>query len=275
MIEEVIEKSEWEDAFLLESRVAQIISTQAKHGCNFDRKKASFGIHILTERIINIDKKLIPMLPPMMNKGNAFAKPFLKSGKFTKFVQAYADQHELTREEIGGPFTRVWYTPFDASKTEKLKLVMVKAGWIPAVWNNKKSPLEEIQHLPPAQRVEAEKTVLNAYINKNILGNGPEFTDLILNAYRYKKPRTIKNLKEFLKKEKYWITGPKITPDEDQFSGDSEMLDLIRERMIWSHRRSLLQGLLKMERADGKLSGEANPCATPTARMKHKIIKLL
>ncbi|MGL6098836.1 MAG: DNA polymerase, partial [Fusobacteriaceae bacterium] len=44
--------------------------------------------------------------------------------------------------------------------------------------------------------------------------------------------------------------------------------------MILCHRRSFLQGLVDKfhERGDGKLSGEANPCATPTARMRHRII---
>ncbi len=41
--------------------------------------------------------------------------------------------------------------------------------------------------------------------------------------------------------------------------------------MQYSHRRSLLQGLLKVVRPDGKIPAEANSCATPTARMKHQL----
>lgn len=261
----------WESPFLLESRVAQIISQQGKQGCNFNKRKAAFGVYVLTERITRIDVELIPQLPQMMNKGSTFKKPFLKSGKFSKYAQQYADEHGLKREDVGGPFTRVWYTPFDPSKNDRLKHVMLNLGWEPAIWNIKKSPLDEIKHLPPGQRIIAEKQMLNAYIEKNILGHGPTYTNQILKAMHYgKRKRTIGNLMEFLRKERYWTTSPKITPDEDKFSGSSNILELIRQRMVWAHRRALLRGLLELVRKDGKIEGGANPCATPTARMRHR-----
>jgi len=43
---------DWEKPFLLEQKVANIISGQAKHGTNFNRTKASWYVHILTEKIL-------------------------------------------------------------------------------------------------------------------------------------------------------------------------------------------------------------------------------
>lgn len=267
------DSSIWENPFLLEMKCAQIISSQAKHGVNFNRRKAQFGIHILKERIVNIDKVLVPLLPPMFNTGTSYKKPFLISGKLSKSVQVYSDKHGLDTSSIGGPFTAVWYTPFDTSKIAKLKIVMSNLGWEPSIWNSKKNPLQELNKLPPHARITAKKEMVNKYIFNNILGNGDAYKELILKELKYgNRKRNIGNLFDFIKDAAYWPSSPKITPDSDKFKGGGETLDLIRNRMVWAHRRSLLEGLVRNVRPDGKLSAEAISCATPTARMRHRVV---
>lgn len=260
----------WKTPIALEQRIANIICNQAKHGVNFNSAKAGFGVHILAEKIINIDKVLVPMLPQMQNVGTSYKEPFKKNGQFKHFVQAYADKVGLKREEVGGPFTALFYTPFDTSKTPKLKAIMAESGWIPAKWNFKKDPLSGCRSLMGDERLKAEDEILEKYIEKTVLGDNQAFTTLILEQLGFRGRRTYKNLKSVLRKSRYWPTSPKITPDEDVFVGDGEVGRLTQERMVWSHRKSLIEGLIRVVRPDGKISGEANSCATPTARMKHR-----
>ncbi|MCS5736967.1 DNA polymerase family A protein, partial [Herbiconiux daphne] len=48
--------------------------------------------------------------------------------------------------------------------------------------------------------------------------------------------------------------------------------EMLKKRVVASHRRGLIQGLIDKEREDGKLSADANSCATPTFRFKHRIV---
>ncbi|MFW3388560.1 UNVERIFIED_CONTAM: hypothetical protein RF648_21475, partial [Kocuria sp. CPCC 205274] len=85
--------------------MADIISSQSKHGVNFNGRNARWFIHVLNEYILNLDIKLIPFLPKMRVDGTSYRKPFKMNGDLSKFAQQYADRVGLTREEIGGPFT--------------------------------------------------------------------------------------------------------------------------------------------------------------------------
>lgn len=281
----------WEKPFQLEQKVAHIISQQAKHGCNFNHRNASWFVHILTERILNIDKVLVPLLPVMMHKGTEYKAPFKLNGQPKVFVQKYLDTHGLAAEDIGGPFSAVWFTPFDPSKTSRVKAVMLDMGWIPTEWNIKKMPftmwtyrkrLEKttyrnfIDNMCDASDREMFVPLVNDFIQNNFVNRSKGYMRAILSGLGFdlRRTPTFDQIKKKLLLSQFWPTSPKIT--EDSFDSISEeeghALKLLKQRMIWSHRRALIQGLLAQERQDGKLSGEANPCATPTARMRHKII---
>ncbi|MGL5583085.1 MAG: hypothetical protein ACRDCE_19315, partial [Cetobacterium sp.] len=277
---------------LLEMKVANIISLQAKHGTQFNVQKSRFGIYVLSERIANIDKDLIPLLPPMLNKANnEYKKPFKMNGDFTVHVKNYCERVGLERKDVGGPFTPVWYTPFDPSKSAKVKAVMLDMGWIPTEWNIKKQPLQMWTYRKKLERASfnafMEKckpeerahfaTLLNPYLEKHFKDKSVGYKKAILTALDFdleRKTPTFGEIKKRLLLRQFWPSSPKIT--EDSFASldteSSHALHLLKERMIWAHRRSLLVGLNENLRKDGKLSGEANPCATPTARMRHKII---
>lgn len=46
----------------------------------------------------------------------------------------------------------------------------------------------------------------------------------------------------------------------------------LHERNVLSHRLSQVQGLLELSLSDGRIHGGANPCGTPTGRMRHSRI---
>lgn len=279
----------WEKPFLLEQQVAHLISQQAKHGCNFDIRSAKWYVHLLTERILLIDQKIIPLLPPMMHKGTEYKDPFKLNGKPKVFVQRYMDAHDLSPDDVGGPFTALWFTPFDPSKTDKLKAVMLDMGWMPTEWNQKKTPfqvfsyrkkLEKMSYSKYTQCVASEDDklvyvpMINAFIEKHFVNKTKGYMKAILVALGFNLNRvpTFDNIRKKLLLSQFWPTSPKITEDSfDSVSEEESMtLKLLKDRMVWSHRRSLIQGLISLVRPDGKVAGEANPCATPTARMRHR-----
>lgn len=285
-------KPDWAKPFLLEQNVADIISQQWKHGCNFDRRKASWLVHVLNERILKIDHELVPLLPPMQHTGSEYKAPFKLNGQPKVFVQKYMDNHGLTVDEVSGPFSAVWYTPFDPSKTSRLKDVMLDMGWVPTEWNEKKTPFQVWQYRKRLEKStfanfinnqcdredkELFLDAVNNFVDNHLRGRSKGYMRAILFALGFDVNRKVPNFDQIKKKlilRQYWPTSPKITEDSFDSIGEDEghALKLLKERMIWSHRRSLIQGLIAQVREDGKLSGEANPCATPTARMRHKII---
>ena len=280
----------WDNPFKLEMKVAHLVSEQAKHGTQFNRRNAQWHIHCLSEKVVHIDKEMIPLLPAMLNKGTEYKKPFKLNGEFSKWPGDYAARVGLERHEVGGPFTALWYTPFDPSKSDRVKAVMLDLGWIPTEWNEKKMPfnvwsyrkrLERagftkfMSSLPQVER-EAYAGFLDAFVNKHFRNKSKRYMQTVLLAIGFRpgqKP-TFGDIKKKLMLKQYWPSSPKIT--EDSFDSVSEedghVMHLLKNRMVWSHRRSMLQGLVDQIRTDGKLEGQLNPCATPTARGRHRII---
>lgn len=278
---------DWVNPFLLEQKVANIISHQAKDGCNFNKRLCNWNIHILNERVSNIDFKLIPLLPVMMHKGTEYKAPFKMNGQPKVFVKRYLDLHNISSDIVGGPFTAVWFTPFDPSKTARVKAQMLDMGWVPTVWNNKRKDFNvwkikgKLRNKTYAQFLkmdcEYEEALaydedINTFIKSHFVDKSTNYMRAILISlgFNLRKTPTFDEIKKRLLLSQFWPTSPKITEDSfDSISDeDGEALKLLKERMVWSHRRSLLQGLITVIRPDGKISGEANPCATPTARMR-------
>ncbi|UIW10548.1 DNA polymerase [Aeromonas phage BUCT695] len=284
---------DWKSPFLLEQRVAHIISQQAKHGTNFNQRRAKWFVHVLTERIVNIDKDLIPALPFMMHRAKKeYGAPFKMNGELKAFVAKYCDSVGLSHDLIAGPFTPVNYTQFDPGKVDKIKYVMIDMGWMPTEWNIKKTDFQVwsyrkrlekttyrkfIESLKDREERERFDLAVNSFIEKHFVNKTKNYMKAILIALGFSLVRgapTFDQIKKKLLMSQFWPTSPKITDDsfDSLDDGDSNTLKLLKQRMVWAHRRSLIVGLIENIREDGKLSGEANPCATPTARMRHKII---
>jgi hypothetical protein len=283
--------SDWSEAFKLEMKVAHIISEQGRNGCNFDSRAAHWHNFVLREEIVNIDKELVPQLPMMRNQAKShYKKPFKISGKLMPYVQVYADRVGLDRSEVCGPFTPVWYTPFNPGKVSRVKEVMFDYGWIPNEWNTKKIKLlsrNQISALRSMtyheflskQHVEVRETcslLVEGFLVKHFKEKSVMYMKGVLRVlgFRSGKPPGFNEIRKRLLSKAFWPTSPKIDPDKDKWaSAEHENISsLLRERMQFNHRKSLMEGLLKVVRADGKIAGEANPCATPTARMRHRKI---
>lgn len=119
----------------------------------------------------------------------------------------------------------------------------------------------------------------SAYYNKHFNLSTGKVTEghrkALLKACGFKRtPATLEEFRRHMLQLPFWPSSPQIT--ESSFDSVSKehgiAMSLLKKRMVTMHRRGLIAGLLEKVRPDGKLSGEANPCATPTARMTHRII---
>jgi DNA polymerase I len=87
--------------------------------------------------------------------------------------------------------------------------------------------------------------------------------------WNYKKDEKGKLIKD--KAGSLIKTSPKLT--EDSYDSLPEGLgQTLARRLKCGHRKSFIEGLLEAVRPDHRIPAEANPCATNTARMAHKIV---
>lgn len=251
---------DWTRALHVEHRVADIIARQARRGVWFDTQRAKWYIHILTERILKIDQIAVPLMPKRVIPGRTYNKPFNKNGSHSAHVTKWMCENDCY--DVCGPFSTFTIEDFDFGKVGQFKDWMLKQGWIPDSWNFKDITVDTAGKKLP-------QDVLNGVLNKYIDDlrtdpSGPERIKLL----GIKRGSTKGDVKALLIKKRKIPTTPKLT--EESFSTvDTPLGSMVMERMVWSHRRSLLQGLVELVRDDHRLSARANPCATPTARMRH------
>lgn len=286
------------DPFKIEMCVADIISRQAKHGVNFNGRQARWFVHVLTEYILKIDMELIPLLPKMRLDGTSYRKPFKLNGDLSKWPKEYADRVGLTREEIGGPFTAIEYVDFDPSKVQRVKEALMDEGFLPPEWNNVKKPwnvhdfrrdlqrmtyAEWVNHYSRGNAKERQiVAMVDADVQKFVQKHFKQRSVNYMKAYLYGlgfnvrvRPPTFDQIKKKLALSDKWITAPKDLEEtlDESLGGDlGRVGGLLKKRMVASHRMGLIKGLIEKERADGKLSADANPCATPTFRFKHRVV---
>lgn len=252
---------DWTRALHVEHRVADIIARQARRGVWFDTQRAKWYIHTLTERILKIDQIAVPLMPKRVIPGRTYNKPFNKNGSHSAHVTKWMCENDCY--DVCGPFSTFTIEDFDFGKVGQFKDWMLKQGWVPDSWNLKDITVDTAGKKLP-------QDVLNGILNKYIDGlktdpSGPERIKLL----GIKRGATKGDVKALLIKKRKIPTTPKLT--EESFSTvDTPLGSMVMERMVWSHRRSLLQGLVELVRDDRRLSARANPCATPTARMRHQ-----
>lgn len=285
--------------FITEMTVADIISKQAKHGVNFNGRNARWYVHLLTEIIVNIDKELIPLLPKMRVDGSSYGRPFKKNGELQKWPKEYCDRVGLTREDIGGPFTCVEYVDFDPSKDARVKEALMDAGFLPPEFNTSKKPWNTfeirraLRNKTYAQwyrewssgNVKERQTaqMINEDIEKFLKKHFQFRTVNYMKAYVFglglnpnkRKPPTFDEIKKALAMSNKWPTAPTNLEEtlEEGLDGDlGQIGNLLKRRVVAAHRLGLIKGLIDKERPDGKLSADANSCATPTFRFKHRVV---
>lgn len=254
----------WLQALEAEHKVASIISRQGKRGVFFNKQKAQWLVHVLTERILQIDLVAVPQMPKLIVPCGAFSRPFLKSGKPNQRLVSLWER--LGDFEVSGPFTAIEFKDFDLGKTARFKDWMIDQGWIPDQWNIKDLTVDSAGK-------KLKGSDLNESINKYIDDLRSSKTGKMRMRLMGITPgrTTIGEVRRKLEKQRKVLTTPKMTEESmDTVQGD--LGKLVMQRMVWSHRRSLLQGLIAQVRPDGRLEGSANPCATPTGRMRHRVV---
>lgn len=262
-------------ALLLEQRVGQIISAQEYFGVAFNKQAASFLLHKIHEHLLLIDLKAVPQLPVKRIVGGAYKKAFKKNGDLQNYVVNYCDSVGLKYEEIGGVFTRVSYVPFDTSSNDDVKTYLLSQGWIPQNWNVKES--KEL-----TTEAKAKEYVYKYFVNEE----DKTLVNHRLRMLKFTGRRTINRLLECIfdrgNKLRGIPTSPKF-PDndkemEEEFKNITGTIPaLMKERVKVSHRRGFLQGLIDRcwwdkDEQDWKLSAGANSNATPTCRMRHRVV---
>lgn len=255
---------DWLRAIRVEHAVADIIATQERHGVWFDTRLAKWYIHLLTERILRIDQVAVPLMPRILTVVGNVSKPFLKSGLPSVALERWRGKTGCT-QDVGGPFTAIEFLPFDFGKVGLFKEWMLNNGWVPDQWNVKDLTVDS-----------AGKRLDQDTLNRNINGYIQDLRDspsgkLRIELLGIPKGSSVGDVKALLRKRRKVPTTPKIT-ESSLDSIDTPLGKMVMERMVWSHRRSLLQGLVEAVRPDHRLGARANPCATPTARMRHSVV---
>lgn len=254
----------WEASLGIESKVASIISRQTKHGVHFNSQQAKWYIHVLTERITKIDLVAVPQMPKMVKVAGAHSRPFLKSGKPNARLVALWEREGFF--EVSGPFTAILFEDFDMGKTARFKDWLLDEGWKPDQWNTK-----DITVSSDGKKLKGSD--LNGSINRYIEDLRSSKSGRMRMLLQGIKPgiTTIGEVKRKLERQRKVLTTPKIT-EESLETVEGGLGQLVMQRMVWSHRRSLLEGLCRELREDGRLEAGANPCATPTGRMRHRVV---
>lgn len=257
-------KNLWSKALGVESRVATIMSQQWRRGVHFDAQRAKFYIHLLTERILQIDLVAVPQMPKVAVPIGAFSKPFLKSGCANARLEQLWQNHG--HFEVSGPFTAIKFDDFDMGKTARFKDWLLDQGWKPDQWNTKDLTVG-------SDGKKLHGSDLHASINRYIEDLRGSKSGPMRMKLQGIKPgiTTLGEVRRKLERQRKVLTTPKIT-EESLATVQGGLGQLVMNRMVWSHRRSLLQGLVSEVRKDGRLSASANPCATPTSRMRHRTV---
>lgn len=253
-------------AFLVESKVAQIMAKQAHRGVYINKVKAGFYVHVLAEKVLGLDRLAVPQMPQMMVKGCTATEPYTKGGVLKANVRNWLEKTGYDFE-IDGPFCGVEWAPFDMGKTEEVKEFLAgKLGWVPDTWKYRditmhtqlKRPLSKDEQAATLEKyMHALKTTHLGAVRLQLLGIKPG-------------TMTKRQVKEFLLKKKKVPTGAKLTEESlDKIKGGGLGM-LLKQRLTYAHRLGLIRGLIKLVRDDGRIPAEANPIGTPTMRMRHK-----
>lgn len=251
---------------MLECSVAEIMSRQANRGVHVNKVKAGFYIHVLNERILELDRYAVPLMPKMMAKGCTAQEPYLKSGKLKANVVKWFETEGADFKPEGG-FCGVSWVPFDMGKTEAIKEYMAgELGWEPDTWKFKditmhtsiKRPLNAIEQDAALERYmdELKNTNLGKW-RMQILGIKPG-------------TMTRRQVKELLLKKKKVPGGAKLTESSLTRIRGGGLGVALKQRLTLAHRRSLIKGILELVRDDGRIEASAITIGTPTMRMRHK-----
>lgn len=206
---EIARCPQWEEALLLEHKIADIIARQERYGVLFDRELGLELVSKLDDLISTCDDELRNKAPVrVVCPYSTFIKePFKIDGSLRKAVVDWCQKEHLTESYVAGPFTRISFEKINLGSQEQVKNWLTSIGWKPTEWNEKDGE----------------------------------------------------------------ATSPKLTEDSFESLPDG-IGEALKNRTMYSHRRNQIQGWIDNVREDGRIGAGANPCGTPTGRMRHRTV---
>ena len=132
-----------------ESNVRRIVTQQEINGVSFNKRQASWYIHVLQERKQQLYRSIRPCLRMEVKQYGSVPvnKPFKKDGTYSAGVLSwYRDQGDIS--EVSGMFTRVIFSEPDLGSRQKLTAQLLRLGWKPRSFTDKGNPQLTIKGEP-------------------------------------------------------------------------------------------------------------------------------
>lgn len=187
----------WKQAINIEKHMALVQARQELYGVLFDKDKAYDLLSKLDDEMTCIETKVHNLIPPKPKQsGVSVSAPFKRDGNY---IQRVADWYGGKRFQVGGPFSKIEWTPFNLNSSAQVKEYLLAHGWKPTTWNIKGGGLTQD---PGHPEKTSPKLTEDSYES---LGDDP-IAELIAryNVLKHRR-NTICNIKAPL--EKGWLAN--------------------------------------------------------------------
>lgn len=236
---------QWQVAMDVEHKQAFIIAEQERAGWHFYREKAQGFIDDFTEKIADIDKVLVPLMPPKVVFNTPLKDVFKKDGNYTastcKWFGCKSEDAKSETPPVGKP-------PIAANYFVKQLDDTVRPATIEEIkaWPEKKVGIvNRCTHTLPNpgsdDQIKDYLISLGWQCDEHTDGGAPKFTESSLE-----------------------------TDHNKQALGENG--HLAAKRKVLQSRLSQLQGWMENVRPDGRITANCNPCGAVTGRARHKTI---
>jgi len=133
---------DWSEAELIEKRFQLVMSEQESYGWVFNVDKAGDRIEGLNEKIEEIDKEVLPKIPPIIMGSKTESKQIRKKdgGYHTNFIKWFEGSgigEDFKMASFVGPYSRVSMEVINLASVGQVKTYLLSIGWMPTEWNYK------------------------------------------------------------------------------------------------------------------------------------------
>lgn len=181
-MQEKKKKYDWEDAYRIEIKVADIIARQEQNGWQFNKKQAEkyvFWLETYRKGIYQRIRRHFRLIvkSPYNTPVNT---PFLKNGNYSSPVKKWYDDPSV----VQGPFTRICWEEPNLDSNDQLKTLLFDLGWKPTQWNYKKDKAGRIIYNEDRTPIKTSpKLTEDSYKSLNV-GIGPDVARYIQCGHR-------------------------------------------------------------------------------------------
>lgn len=226
-------KLDWNEAYNIEARLAEILAEQEQHGWLINVEKANKLVDWLQSEEKRISDMLLNHFPLVIENQGELKSIFKINGEYSHYVKNWCISNGLyswlDTNIISAPFTRVDFQPPNLASQDQVKDVLYSLGWVPDEWNFKKDKRGK-----PIRGDDGE-----------FIQTSPKITESSLDAM------------------------PEL---EDGWGKELITLLKIQARLKFFGDSDEGKGLLSHLRSDGTIPSEVVQCATNTSRGQHRKI---